>query len=126
MVGTTDIADVAVRELLDPSWTGRRTLSVLGPADLSFDAAADALGDGIGTPVEHVTVTAEQALEALTGMGLSAALAQGFVDIFQAADAGRIIPQPTRDATATTPTTLEEFGRTVVKRALDAADQEAA
>ena len=122
MAAATDIARVAARELSDSSWTGRRTLSILGPTDNSFADAARAIGEGIGRTVEHVTVTPEQALEAMTQMGLSQALAQGFVDIFVAADAGAIVPQPGRDASSTTPTTLSEFARTVIGPALSAAE----
>ncbi len=122
MAAATDIADVAVRELANTSWTGRRTLSVLGPIDNSFGEAARALGEGMGRPVEHVTVTSAQALEAMTQMGLSPAMAQAFVDIFEAADGGAIVPQPARDEASTTPTTLQEFGRTVIGPALRAAE----
>ncbi len=122
MAATSDIAGVAARELLDASWTGRRTLSILGPADTSFADAARAVGEGIGRSVEHVTVTPAQALDSLTQMGLSLALAQGFVDIFAAADAGAIVPQPARDASSTTPTKLSEFARTVIGPALSAAE----
>ena len=49
-------------------------------------------------------------------------MAQAFVDIFEAADGGAIVPQPARDEASTTPTTLQEFGRTVIGPALRAAE----
>ena len=72
--------------------------------------------------MEHVTVTSAQALEAMTQMGLSPAMAQSFVDIFEAADAGAIVPQPARDEASTAPPTLQEFGRTGIGPALRAAE----
>ena len=89
-------------------------MSVLGPADLTFDEAARALGLGLGRSVSHVTVTPEQALDAMTGSGLSPGLADGFLRIFTSSDRGGLISVPARDERSTTETSLEDFAHTVV------------
>ena len=113
MVATRDIADVAARELLTLDWSGRRVVSAMGPKDLTFSEAATALSEGIGRHVSHITVEPEQARESMLGSGMSPGLTDGFLSIFAAGDAGLLRWE--RDASSTTPTTLEEFARTVVR-----------
>ena len=117
MVATRDIADVAARELLASDWSGRRVVSAMGPKDLTFGEAAAALSEGIGRHVSHVTVKPEQARESMLGSGMSPGLTDAFLAIFVAADAGLLRWE--RDASSTTPTTLEEFARTVVRPMLE-------
>ncbi len=113
MVATQDIADVAARELLTLDWSGRRVVSAMGPKDLTFGEAATALSEGVGRHVSHITVEPEQARESMLGSGMSPGLTDGFLSIFAAGDAGLLRWE--RDASSTTPTTLEEFARTVVR-----------
>ncbi len=113
MVATRDIADVAARELLTLDWSGRHVVSAMGPKDLTFSEAATALSEGIGRHVSHITVEPEQARESMLGSGMSPGLTDGFLSIFAAGDAGLLRWE--RDASSTTPTTLEEFARTVVR-----------
>ena len=113
MVATRDIADVAARELLTLDWSGRHVVSAMGPKDLTFSEAATALSEGIGRHVSHITVEPEQARESMLGSGMRPGLTDGFLSIFAAGDAGLL--RWKRDASSTTPTTLEEFARTVVR-----------
>ena len=112
MVATQDIAEVAARELLALDWSGRRVVSAMGPKDLTFDEAAAELSEGIGRQVAHVTVTPEQARESMLGSGMSPGMTDAFLAIFAAADAGLL--RWVRDESTTTPTTMEEFARTIV------------
>jgi len=50
-VATRDIAAVAARLLLDPTWTGQEEVPVLGPEDLSGNDMAAILSEVLGTPV---------------------------------------------------------------------------
>ena len=113
MVAPRDRADLAVRELLSSDSNGRQVVSAMGPKDLTFAEAATAVSEGIGRQVSHVTVEPEQARESMIGSGLSAGLADAFVAIFVAADAGLLRWE--RNASSTTPTRLEEFARTVMR-----------
>ena len=112
MVATQDISEVAARELLALDWSGRRVVSAMGPKDLTFDEAAAELSEGIGRPVAHVTVTPDQARESMLSSGMSPGMTDGFLAIFAAGDAGLL--RWVRDESSTTPTTMEEFARTVV------------
>ncbi len=117
MVATRDIVGVAARQLLALDWSGRRVVSAMGPKDLTFGEAAAELSEGIGRDVSHVTVTPEQARESMLGSGMSPGMTDAFLAIFAAADAGLL--RWVRDESSTTPTTMEEFARTLIQPMLD-------
>lgn len=115
MVATRDIGKVAADRLRDASWSGRGILDILGPAGLSFDEAAVAIGEGIGRDVKFVTAEPGAAREVLMGYGLPAATADLTLELYRAIDEGLMAPHRPRSAESTTPTTLTEFARTVLK-----------
>jgi len=115
MVATRDIADRAAACFLDPSWTGTRVLGVHGPKDMSFDEAAGILGDVLGRPVRHVTVTFDQARDAFLGMGASPDVAAKYVEMYRSMDEGTFKVAEPRTSETTTPTTFVEFVGTVMK-----------
>ena len=114
MVATQDIAEVAANCLLDEAGA-KPVWGVHGPKDLSFDEAAGTLSEVLGRPVRHVTVTPDQAREAFLGMGASPDVAAKYVEMYQAFDSGRLQVAEPRTPETTTPTTLAEFARTVMK-----------
>ena len=71
MIATKDIAEVAADKILYGQWSGINVLELVGPEEVTFDVAAKAIGEAIGKDVNHVTVTPDQAREALSGMGMS-------------------------------------------------------
>lgn len=114
MVGTEDIGKAAAKRLLDPTWTGKSVLGLLGPADVSFDEAAAALGRGIGKEVSHVQVPEDQARPALLGMGFSEHVADVFLELMRSIESGLLRPAEARTPETSTPTTLESFARSVL------------
>jgi uncharacterized protein YbjT (DUF2867 family) len=115
MVATRDIAQVAALRLQDNTWTGRTVQGLHGPADLSFDEAAMAIGRGLGRPVVHVRVPEEQARQAMSAAGLSEYVADMVLELYRAIESGLLRPAEPRTAETTTPTTLEQFARDVLQ-----------
>ena len=115
MIATRDIAASAAKVLLDGSWTGQKAVGLHGPADLSFDEAATALGEGLSRPVRHVTVTPDQARGAMVGMGVHPGVAALFLEMHDAFETGRLQIAEPRTPETTTPTTLTTFAREVMK-----------
>jgi uncharacterized protein YbjT (DUF2867 family) len=113
MIATRDIADVAATKLLERSWTAQSNLALHGPADLSFEEAANILGDVIGKPIRHVHVTAEQCIKALQMRGASANFAHQYVLMFKALSQGNYAAEP-RTQETTTPTTLKQWAEEVM------------
>ena len=115
MVATRDIGQAAASRLLDRTWTGRNVQGLHGPADLSFDEAAGAIGRGLDRPAFHVRVPEGQARQAMRTAGMSEYLTEAFLEVFQAIESGLLRPAEPRTAETTTPTTLEKFARDVLK-----------
>ena len=112
-VATRDVAMVAAERILGSAWRGQQVLEVMGPAPISFDDAARCIGDALGEPVTHVQVTREQAFDALTGMGMSADVTNGILEMYAAIESGHLAPDP-RAAKRLMPTTFAGFAREVL------------
>jgi uncharacterized protein YbjT (DUF2867 family) len=115
MVATKDIAHAAALRLLDHTWTGQTVRGLHGPADLSFDEAAGAIGRGLDRPVVHVRVPEEQARQAMRAGGLSEHVTDMLLELYRGIESGLVRPAEPRTADTTTPTTLEQFSRDVLK-----------
>ena len=115
MVATQDIASVAGDCFLDGTWNGKRVRGIHGPKVMSFDEAAGTLSEVLGRPVQHVTVTLDQARDAFLGMGATPNAATTYVDMYKAMDDGTFKIAEPRTAETTTPTTLADFARQVMR-----------
>ena len=93
MIATADIAEAAAERILDTAWTGRNVIELSGPSQISFEHAAETLGSALGTEVNHIPVTPDQTREALTGMGISGAVADTYLEMYSAFDSGLIAPE---------------------------------
>jgi uncharacterized protein YbjT (DUF2867 family) len=116
---TRDIATVAARLLLDPSWSGQDSVAVLGPEDLSFDDMAEIMSEVLGKPVRYRQVSFEAYKARLTERGMSEAMAQGMVDMMAAKNEGLDNAEP-RTAQSTTPTSFRQWCEEVLKPAISA------
>ncbi len=114
---TGDIAAVAAKLLLDHSWSGRGSVPVLGPEDLSSNDMAQIMSQVLEKPVRFQQITYEAFKATLTGNGMSDAMAQGMVDMMAAKDAGLDNAEP-RTPQSTTPTSFRQWCEEVLKPAV--------
>lgn len=114
---TRDIAAVAARLLLDPSWSGQGSVPVLGPEDLSHDEMAEIMSEVLGKPVRFQEIPSEAFRARLLQSGASEAVAQGMVDMMAAKNAGLDNAEP-RTPEATTPTSFRQWCEEVLKPAV--------
>lgn len=114
---TRDIATVAARLLLDPSWSGRDSVPVLGPEDLSFDDMARIMSEVLGKPVRFQQITGEAYKASLIENGMSDAMAQGMLDMAMAKNEGIDNAEP-RTPQSTTPTRFREWCAEVLRPAV--------
>jgi uncharacterized protein YbjT (DUF2867 family) len=112
---TRDVAAVAARLLLDRSWSGRGSVPVLGPEDLSFNDMAEIMSEVLGKPVRFQQITGEAFKARLTQDGTSEAMAQGTLDMLLAKNEGLDNAEP-RTPQATTPTTFRQWCEEVLKQ----------
>ena len=81
-VATLDIAEVAVRQLLDKTWTGNGSVGVLGPEDLSYGDITAIMNDILEKNIRYVEVPGGDMKAAMMQYGATNAAAQGLVDIY--------------------------------------------
>ncbi|ATY11423.1 NmrA family transcriptional regulator [Amycolatopsis sp. AA4] len=113
---TRDIAGVASRLLLDPLWTGRDEVPVLGPEDLSPDQEAEIMSEVLGISVKYQQIPVSALGAQVLANGLSEAMAQSMMDMATAKlnhlDEG-VVRTP-HHATET-PTTFRQWCEEVLK-----------
>jgi uncharacterized protein YbjT (DUF2867 family) len=113
MIATIDIAVLAANLLCDPEWTGREVREIVGPKYVSFNRAAEIIGEVLERPVEHVTIPPDRARKAMTEMGWSKNSAELMLELYDAMAAGLVAPEGTPYQTMTT---LRRFARTRMRR----------
>jgi uncharacterized protein YbjT (DUF2867 family) len=116
-VATRDIANVAAKLLLDPSWSGNGSVPVMGPQDLSFNDMAQIMSEVLAKPVRFQQIPGEAFKARLTGSGMSQAMAQGMLDMAMAKNEGLDNAEP-RTPESTTPTTFRQWCEEVLKPAV--------
>jgi uncharacterized protein YbjT (DUF2867 family) len=114
---TRDIASAAAKLLLDPTWTGKGHVAVLGPEDLSFNDQAQIMSQVLGKPIRFQQIPADGFKARLTGSGMSEAMAQATLDMMVAKNAGLDNGEP-RTPESTTPTTFRQWCEEVLKPAI--------
>jgi uncharacterized protein YbjT (DUF2867 family) len=114
---TRDIAAVAAKLLLDPSWSGQDHVAVLGPEDLSFNDMARIISEVLGKPVRFQQTPNAAFKARLIGIGMSEAMAQGTLDMMAAKNAGLDNAEP-RTPQSTTPTSFRAWCEEVLKPAV--------
>jgi uncharacterized protein YbjT (DUF2867 family) len=114
---TRDIAAVAAKLLLDPSWSGQGSVPVLGPEDLSFNDMAQIMSEVLGKPVRFQQISIEAFKARLIEQGVSEAMAQGLVDMMAAKNEGLDNAEP-RTPQSTSPTSFRQWCEEVLKPAV--------
>jgi uncharacterized protein YbjT (DUF2867 family) len=88
LVDTRDVGAFAARVLTDPAGHAGKTYTLSGPASLSGDEMARAIGETVGRPVRYVPVPLEAARAAVIGAGASAWIADMLVEYSRAYSEG--------------------------------------
>jgi uncharacterized protein YbjT (DUF2867 family) len=114
---TRDIAAVAAKLLLDPSWSGQGSVPVLGPEDLSFNDMAQIMSEVLGKRVRFQQISLEAFKARLIEQGVSEAMAQGVVDMTAAKNEGLDNAEP-RTPQSTSPTSFRHWCEEVLKPAV--------
>ncbi|MFE0379335.1 NAD(P)H-binding protein [Streptomyces inhibens] len=116
-VASRDIASVAVRLLLDRTWTGQDSVPVLGPQDLAFDDIARIISEVLDRPVRYQRLAPDEFRAAMTAAGMSDAMVQGMVDMLLAKNAGLDSAEP-RTPRSATPTDFRSWCEEVLAPAV--------
>jgi uncharacterized protein YbjT (DUF2867 family) len=111
---TRDIAAVAARLLLDPAWSGRADVPVLGPENLSSNDMARIMSEVLGKPVRFQRLSLEAFRAGLAERGMSPAFVQATKDMYVAKNDGLDNAEP-RTPQSTTPTSFPQWCEEVLR-----------
>jgi NAD(P)H dehydrogenase (quinone) len=92
MVAVADIGAAAAELLTGPAWQGRRTIDLASFGASPRDVAA-ALAEATGKAVHPVAVPREQWAGILRGAGMSDAVAQAFVAMYDGINGGVVVAE---------------------------------
>lgn len=125
-IAPDDIADVAVRALVDPGLSDE-VFDLTGGQLLSVPEQVDILANILGRPIRCVDVPVEKAAENLIRAGVPAQMAAAVAESFAAVRNGRIvaITDTVEKVTGHKPMTFETWARKHAARFLTAAAQPA-
>ncbi len=122
MVATQDIADAAARLVREETFVGHTVRYLLGPRDVTMAEATRILGSAIGNPeLQYARFSEAEARRAMLGTGMSASVADAMLEMERGFNSGLMRPSRPRSPESTTPTSLEEFARSVFAPAFKAA-----
>jgi len=114
VIASQDIAAVAANLLTRLEFSGKSIRDLLGARDYTMVETTAILAKAIGRPeVKYVQFDYEAAQTGLVGAGLKPDMARLYVELYRGFNEGHVRPGRPRDAASTTPTTLDEFARTV-------------
>lgn len=121
MIAARDIGRVAAERLADPAWTGQHEQELHGPEDLSMEDVAEILSDVLDRNIAYVKCSQVQMRQFLLDQALSENAADSLLEMYEAAESGRLKPAQPRSEESTTPTTLAEFAHDVLLPAVSSA-----
>jgi uncharacterized protein YbjT (DUF2867 family) len=115
MAATRDVGSYAAQRLLHLDFSGRQTHELLGERDLSMSEATAVIARGIGKPdLRYEQFPYDQVYQALTQMGIPPKGAALYIEMYEAINAGVLIPLEPRSKENSTPTSFEQFVQEVL------------
>jgi len=111
------MATAAAWLLRDDRWQGQEEVPVLGPDDLSFNDQAAILSEIAGCPIRYQQIGYDQFKQQFLDRGASESVAQGYVDMYRAKEAG-IDNVVARVLENTAATSFRQFCERVIKPAM--------
>lgn len=113
-IATKDIAEIATNYLLKPNFTGHTVRNLLGQRDLNYNEIVKVLGNTIGNRnLKYVQVPYDEARTNLIKLGMSESVASAMTEMMKTMNEGTLLSEARRTQDTTTPTSIEEFTKTV-------------
>ena len=109
MIAARDIGRAAAEKLTNPGWSGRNVCELHGPADLCFNEVAQILADVLNRKIVYIKCDPQELRQNALDSGMSENAADSMLEMYAAAESGKLKTLQPRSAETTTPTTLKEF-----------------
>lgn len=112
MVATQDVADAAVKFMLNPDTNGKKVQYLLGERDVTYPELASVLGREIGKEdLKYVKSEYDDIRNAFLGMGSSESVADEYIGLVKGFNEGRLTEDFERTPEFTTKTSIEDFSK---------------
>lgn len=111
LVHTRDIAAVAIKHLLALDFEGHSHVFIAGAADYTMPEATAILSAAVGQPFNYVQFSPAEARAGMLGAGIPETVADGYNELFDGLNSDEYLKGYERNASNTTPTTLEDFAK---------------
>ncbi|WP_420724908.1 NmrA family NAD(P)-binding protein [Hwanghaeella sp. LZ110] len=116
---TRDVAAVAARLLLDPSWTGVDSIPMLGPEDISYHEMMGIISKMTGKTVQYHFMKMDDLKSMMINRGASEGMAQSMVNMMTAKNEGMDhLVERTPSSSYDTPTGFRQWCEEVLRPAL--------
>jgi len=113
-IATKDIAEIATNYMLKPDFKGHTVRNLLGQRDLNYNEIVKILGNTIGNrDLKYVQVPYEEAQTYMIKQGMSESVASAMTEMMKTMNEGNLLSEARRTQDTTTPTSIEEFTKTV-------------
>lgn len=115
-VTTRDVAAVAARLLLDPSWRSVDSVPMIGPEDLSCNDMMGIVSGVLGKPLHYHQMSMDELRAMMISRGASAGMTQAMVNMMIAKNEGMDnMISNTSSTLSDTPTTFRQWCEAVLK-----------
>jgi uncharacterized protein YbjT (DUF2867 family) len=121
-IATADVADAAADAMTNTRWRRRTTRGLHGPVALGGEDAAAILSEALRRPIRYVEVTTEQTRDAMMARGATRHVADLYAELYSLGARGGFAAAEPRTAETTTPTTLAQFAKNVLRPELERAE----
>jgi len=113
-IATKDIAEIATGFMLKPNFEGHTVRNLLGQRDLNYNEIVKVLGNTIGNKdLTYVQVPYDEARTYMVKLGMSDSVASAMTEMMKTMNEGTFLSEARRTLETTTPTSIEEFTKTV-------------
>jgi len=112
MVAGWDIAEIAAQRMMNLDFSGKQVRYILGQRDISYNEAAQIIGNEIGMDdLHYVQLPDDQVRDQLKQWGVSDSVSDAYLELMDGIEDGRIYSDSRRIPETTTNTRMEDFAK---------------
>ncbi|UCD65076.1 MAG: NAD(P)H-binding protein [Candidatus Zixiibacteriota bacterium] len=113
-IATKDIANVATDYLVKCDFSGYTIRNLLGQRDVNYNEIVKIIGNTIGNKnLKYVQLPYEEVRTNMVETGMSESVADALTEMMRTMSEGRFLSEAHRTTDTTTPTSIEEFAKSV-------------
>ncbi len=124
MVASHDVADKVAAALMEEPHKGRVIRGMWGPRDMAFGEVAKAMSEGLGRKIRVIRLPRAIVRFQMLRIGRDPRTTDALMVTFKAITQGKVMADPPRDKSNTTPMSLTEWSAVALKPLVEGLDAE--